>query len=99
MYKEASPHQVLLDYKITVTERKMERRHKARSYSEWNIPDFDRYSYIEEEIVPVLKVEIPEVEFTRMSDTLCEFNDLMRDPETAKLLMEARFINRLKGNR
>jgi hypothetical protein len=34
-----------------------------------------------------------------MADTLCEFRDLMRDPETAKLLMEAKFINRLKGNR
>jgi hypothetical protein len=34
-----------------------------------------------------------------MLDSLNEIRELMRDPETAKLLMEARFINRLKGNR
>ena len=92
MYKQDSNHRVLLDYKITVTERKMERRHKPTPYSKW-------YNYIEEEVIPVLKVEIPEAEFTKMSNVLCEFNDLMRDPETARLLMEARFINRLKGSR
>lgn len=101
MYKQDSVQQVLLHYKITITERKMERRHKKQpmSYSALNIPDYDTYTRIEEEIVPVIKAEIPEKEFTAMADTLCEFRDLMKDPETAKLLMEARFINRLKGNR
>ena len=99
MYKQDSPHRVLLDYKITITERKMERRHKPNSYSQWNIPDPYVYNYMEEEVVPVLKVEIQEAEFTKMANILCEFNDLMKDPETAQLLMEARFINRLKGNR
>ena len=99
MYKQDSPHRVLLDYKISVTERKMERRHKANPYSQWNATDPYIYNYIEEEVIPVLKVEIPEAEFTKMSNVLCEFDDLMRDPETAQLLMEARFINRLKGSR
>lgn len=98
MYKQDSINQVLLDYKITVTDRKMERKPKLQpfSYSSLNIHDYDTYTQIEEEIVPIIKAEIPEKEFTVMADTLCEFRDLMRDPETAKLLMEARFINRLK---
>jgi hypothetical protein len=101
MYKQDSIHQVLLDYKITITDRKMERKriHKPVSYSAMNIPDLHDYLSFEEEIVPVIRAEIPEKEFTAMADTLCEFRDLMRDPETAKLLMEARFINRLKGSR
>ena len=101
MYKQDSYRQILTDYKITVTDRKMERRriHKPVSYSAMNIPDLLDYMSFEEEIVPIIKVEIPEKEFTAMADKLCEFNDLMRDPETARLLMEARFINRLKGNR
>lgn len=96
MYKQDSIHQILLEYKITVTDRKMERRHRPMSYSTMNIPDLHDYLSFEEEIVPVIKAEIPEKEFTAMADTLCEFRDLMKDPETAKLLMEARFINRLK---
>ena len=101
MYKQDNVHQVLLDYKITVTDRKMERKriHKPVSYSAMNIPDLYDYLSFEEEIVPVIKAEIPEKEFTAMADALCEIKDLMRDPETARLLMEARFINRLKGNR
>lgn len=101
MYKQDNIHQILTDYKITVTDRKMERRriHKPVSYSAMNIPELHDYLSFEEEIVPVIRAEIPEKEFTAMADTLCEFRDLMKDPETAKLLMEARFINRLKGNR
>jgi hypothetical protein len=101
MYKQDSVQQVLLDYKITVTDRKMERRriHKPVSYSAMNVADLYDYLSFEEEIVPVIKAEIPEKEFTAMADALCEMTDLMRDPETARLLMEARFINRLKGGR
>jgi hypothetical protein len=101
MYKQDNIHQILTDYKITVTDRKMERRriHKPVSYSAMNIPELHDYLSFEEEIVPVIRAEIPEKEFTAMADTLCEFRDLMKDPETARLLMEARFINRLKGNR
>ena len=99
MYKQDSNHQVLLEYKITITDRKIERRHRPMSYSAMNtLHSYELLSF-EEEIVPVIKAEIPEKEFTAMADALCEMRDLMRDPETAKLLMEARFINRLKGNR
>jgi hypothetical protein len=99
MYKQDSIRQVLMDYKITITNTKMARRHRPVSYSAMNIVDYDAYMQIEEETVPILLAEIPEKEFAVMADALCEMRDLMRDPETARLLMEARFINRLKGNR
>jgi len=102
MYKQDSVHQILLDYKITITNQRMERRvqRQSYSYSPRNISNaFDQYDPLsfEDEIVPMITAEIPEKEFTAMADALCEMRDLMRDPETAKLLMEARFINRLKG--
>ena len=99
MYKQDSIRRVLMDYKITITNTKMARRHRSVSYSAMNIVDYDAYMQIEEEMVPTFLAEIPEKEFEVMADALCEMKDLMRDPETAKLLMEARFINRLKGNR
>ena len=101
MYKQDSVRQVLMDYKMTITSTKMERRLKNPpvSYSAMNIPDYDTYFQTEEEIVSIINAEIPEREFAVMADALCEMRDLMRDPETARLLMEAKFINRLKGNR
>ena len=95
MYKQDSIRRVLMDYKITITNTKMARGHRPVSYSAMN----DAYMQIEEEMVTTFLAEIPEKEFEVMADALCEMKDLMRDPETAKLLMEARFINRLKGNR
>ena len=104
MYKQDSVRQILEDYKIKIIKQRMERRRIGQpySYSAMNISNtFDQYDRLsfEEEIVPMITADMPEKEFTAMADALCEMRDLMRDPETAKLLMEARFINRLKGNR
>jgi len=102
MYKQDSVRQILEVYKIKIIKQRMERRSvQPYSYSAMNIPpyvydEYDRLSY-EEEIVPMITTDMPEKEFTAMADALCEMRDLMRDPETAKLVMEARFINRLKG--
>ena len=100
MYKQDSVHQVLLDYKITITGSKVKRQYNANPFTHintsWDDPVFYKQ---EEEHIPMIIAEMPEREFTAIADTLCEFRDLMKDPETAKLLMEARFINRLKGNR
>jgi hypothetical protein len=98
MYKQDSVHQVLLDYKITITGSKVKRQYDANPFTHINSSWDDPVSY-EEEHVPMIITEMPEREFTAMADALCEMKDLLRDPETAKLLMEARFINRLKGNR
>ena len=100
MYKQDSVHQVLLDYKITITGSKVKRQYDANPFTHINTSWDDPVSYKqEEEHVPMIITEMPEKAFTAMADALCEMKDLMRDPETAKLLMEARFINRLKGNR
>jgi hypothetical protein len=98
MYKQDSIHQVLLDYKITITGSKVKRQYDRNPFTHINTSWDDPVSYKEEQ-VPMIITEMPEREFTAMADALCEMKDLMRDPETARLLMEARFINRLKGNR
>jgi hypothetical protein len=99
MYKQDSVHQVLLDYKIIITGNKVKHQYDANPFTHitsWDDPVLYKQ---EEEHVPMIITEMPEREFTAMADALCEMKDLMRDPETARLLMEARFINRLKGNR
>lgn len=104
MYKQDSIRQILEDYKIKIIKQRMERRSvQPDYYSAMNITPYvyDEYNRLsfQEEIIPMITAELPEKEFTAMADALCEMRDLMRDPETAKMLMEARFINRLKGNR
>jgi hypothetical protein len=98
MYKQDSVHQVLLDYKITITGSKFQKQYDATPVnSQWD--QYMDYSVIPYRDVKMITAEIPEDTLIAMADTLCEFRDLMKDPETARLLMEARFINRLKGNR
>jgi hypothetical protein len=101
MYKKDSVTQFLMDYKIAITGSKIQKRYDLKNYVVDHSDFMDRY--IDDRVhlkeVELLTAEIPEDSLTEIADTLCEFRDLMRDPETAKLLMEARFINRLKGNR
>jgi hypothetical protein len=101
MYKKDSVTQFLMDYKIAITGSKIQRRYDLKNYVIDHSDFMDRY--IDDRVhlkeVELLTTEIPEDSLVTIADTLCEFNDLMRDPETARLLMEARFINRLKGNR
>lgn len=85
-------------YRIKVTDRRVESRYKPLDYTSYN-----RYAseylqdYIQYENHPVLTMEISEAEFAQIASKVCEFDSLLKDPETAQLLMEARFINRLKG--
>ncbi len=101
MYKKDSVTQFLMDYKIAITGTKVQKRYDLKNYAVDYSDFMDRY--IDDRVhlkeVELLTAEIPEDSLTEIADILCEFRDLMRDPETAKLLMEARFINRLKGNR
>jgi hypothetical protein len=57
------------------------------------------YAQFETYYVNMYKMSIPEDRLDRIASIVLEFDDLMQDPETAKLLMEARFINRLKRGR
>ena len=96
MYKQDSVRQILEDYKITINGSKVKRQYDATPVSShWD--QYMDYSVIPSRDVTMITADMPEKEFTAMADALCEMRDLMRDPETAKLLMEARFINRLKG--
>jgi transcription elongation factor len=101
MYKKDSVTQFLMDYKITITGSKIQKRYDMKTYTIDHSDFMD--NYIDDRVrikeVELLTAEIPEDSLAEIADTLCEMKDLMRDPETARLLMEARFINRLKGNR
>lgn len=47
----------------------------------------------------VLDIEVPEVILKNLLDTVQEWTDLLEDPETRELLIQARFLLRLKkGN-
>ncbi len=96
MYKSNQVHQFLSDYRVNVTDTKVMRQYEPTPFSYGNTSWDDMYLHRQEISVPVIVAEIPEKEFVAIAEALCEFKDLMRDPETAKLLMEARFINRLK---
>jgi hypothetical protein len=58
---------------------------------------FDDYFTTQDEEVLTLTMDIPEKNFISIVEKIQEVESLMRDPETARLLMEARFISRLKG--
>lgn len=101
MYKKDSVRQLVESYKITLTNKKMQQQHSGYSdlYS-YNVRDtYYHNAYMQVESVPVVTLDIEESRLLQIADKVAEFDDLMRDPETAQLLMEARFINRLKGNR
>ena len=62
----------------------------------WSDYTYNPDMYFQEEVINMVKMTLPEQSLTRIIDIVNEFDVLMRDPETAKLVMEARFINRLK---
>lgn len=52
--------------------------------------------YLKHTHINMYSMEVPESSFTNIIDRISELDDLMRDPESAKLIMEARFIYRLR---
>jgi hypothetical protein len=88
-----------MDHRMTITGTKPMRHRKLHPFTHINSSWDDVERFYEDEEIPMVTAELPVQELTAMADALCEMKDLMRDPETARLLMEARFINRLKGNR
>lgn len=96
MYKQDSIRTLVDRYRIHLTSDKRQR----------HIPDYRHYDYTSDnnyyhynfhtEIYNSFTLELDEQSLKEIADKITEIDDLMRDPETAKLLMEARFINRLK---
>lgn len=78
---------------ITIDPQRMRKAKALDVYSTYSIKD---YYDITEYDVNMYKMSIPEDSFDKIVNTVAEFEQLMQDPETAKLLMEARFIYRLK---
>lgn len=95
MSKNHNIVQILETYKVTLKDRRLQR--KCIPQPPFGYTAIDPPMYLQEEVVPIITIEIEENNFQAMADKISEFDNLMRDPETAKLLMEARFINRLKG--
>lgn len=62
--------------------------------------DYQKYDtdpiYLRHEKRPYIKCEIPQNKFEELADIAAEWHELLQDGECARLLMEARFINRLK---
>jgi len=56
--------------------------------------DYD--AYIHKSHVNMLTLDIAEPEFAKMVSTLDEWDDMMRHPEVAKLILEAKFIHKLR---
>jgi len=56
--------------------------------------DYD--AYIHKSHVNMLTLDIAEPEFSRMVSILDEWDDMMRHPDVAKLILEAKFIHRLR---
>lgn len=63
-------------------------------YDYYSSPEFDKY--IKYTHVNMYTMSMPESSFEDIIDRIAEIDNLMRDPETTKLLHEARFIYRLK---
>lgn len=62
----------------------------------WSDYTYNSDMYFHTEQINMFKMTMPEDTLKKIVSVVTEFDELMRDPETAKLLMEARFINRLK---
>lgn len=84
--------QFIDDYQVSDIKIETAQRYKAPVYNFSK----DIYPEIMTEHVNMYKMTIPEDKLDRIVSVVAEFDELMRDPETAKLLMEARFISRLK---
>lgn len=63
-------------------------------FRDWNNPGSP--VHMETYYVPVVSMKIDEKALTDIANKVWEMDELMHDSECAKLLMEARFIHRLK---
>lgn len=89
--------QFLHDYQVRDIKVETAQRYQTPGYS-FNFSNDVYPEYITEH-VNMYNMTIPEDRLDKIVGVVAEFDDLMRDPETAKLLMEARFISRLKRGR
>lgn len=85
------------NYQISNVEQKMQVIRDMPRYYPYN-PQYDNfidYKFTETHM-PSYKMEVSERALVQIVNRLNEFESLMNDPETAKMLHEAQFIYRLK---
>lgn len=84
--------------RIAKIEQKIQARHSMPAYSSYSYWDRNEYIdyHLQHEHVKVFTLEIDERQLVNIAGKVNELDELMQDPETAKLLTEARFIYRLK---
>lgn len=63
-----------------------------------NIRELNSYSelHYNTETYSVLNIEVPETDLNYILQAIQEWTDLLKDPETSELVMQARFLLRLK---
>jgi len=84
------------EFKITV-----EKTEIRPIYAYHNVKDYYQYdkfldAQIYQQNETVYKLEVRERELEKIAEIVSEWQDLMSNPQSAQLLMEARFINRLQ---
>ena len=84
------------DYGISEINRKEEQYRTPESYDTFS-NYFNNYTYVIHATRIKYSMEIEEEKFLNIVHKVTEYDNLMKDPETAKLVMEAKFISRLKG--
>lgn len=86
-------------YRIAEIKETIKARHTGIDYfnsyynysDPWREVPMSTYTHVR-----VFSMEIEESMFSEIINKIAELDELMRDPETAKLLHEAKFIHRLK---
>lgn len=82
-------------YNIRDVNRTMEARSIFRSFDKWSMEPYENLTS-EVHHIPVLTLKIDEKTLESIAGKVLEIDELLSDPECARLLMEARFIHRLK---
>jgi hypothetical protein len=88
-------------YRLTEVKENIKARHETADYSYYNYKDpWASYEpYLRYTHVRVYSMEIEGSMFAEIIDKVSELDELMQDPETARLVCEAKFIHRLKNGR
>jgi flagellar motor switch protein FliM len=94
---EDRARQFVAQYRISDIKQTIKARHEYADYFNTYMTDPYRFEpTIQYTHVKMLSMEMEEASFARIVDKMTELEELESDPETAKLLHEAKFIHRLK---
>lgn len=78
-----------------ITERRRQARMPVHYNGGFNRISADDFSYVETYDIDVVNLKLPVDALTKIATVMEEWDRLYKNPETARLIHEARFINRL----